>query len=61
MATDVRNRSDEFISYPTNPVAGTITDSADATKAVDALVAGGFDQNDIDVLHGNKRSPASGS
>lgn len=54
MATDVRNRSDEFIPYPTNRVAGTITDSAEASKAVDALCASGFDRNDIDVLHGTK-------
>src|SRR5688500_1181617 len=54
MATDVRNRSDEFIPYPTNRVAGTITDSAEASKAVDALGASGFDRNDIDVLHGTK-------
>ena len=52
MATDVRNRSDEFIPYPTNRVAGTITDSGDASEAVEALVAAGFDRNDIDVLHG---------
>ena len=54
MATDARNRSDEFIPYPTNRVAGTITDSGDASTAVDALVAAGFDRNDIDVLHGAK-------
>lgn len=54
MATDARNRSDEFIPYPTNRVAGTITDSSDASKAVDALVAAGFDRNDIDVLHGTE-------
>ena len=54
MSTDVRNRSDEFIPYPTNRVAGTITDSADASQAVDALVAAGFDRDDIDMLHGNE-------
>jgi hypothetical protein len=43
-----------FIPYPTNRVAGTITDPDKAKKAVEDLVAGGFDRDDIDVLHGKQ-------
>ena len=45
---------DDFIAYPTNRVVGTITDTAAARRAVDALTAGGFDRNAIDVLHGQQ-------
>jgi hypothetical protein len=43
-----------FIAYPTNRVAGTITDAAAAKKAVEDLVAAGFDREVIDVLHGEQ-------
>ena len=43
-----------FIAYPTNRVAGTITDADDAKKAVDDLVAAGFEREAIDVLHGEQ-------
>lgn len=45
---------DHFIAYPTNRVAGTITDSAAARRAVDALTAAGFARETIDVLHGEQ-------
>jgi hypothetical protein len=41
-----------FIAYPTNRVAGTITEADDAKKAVEDLVAAGFDREAIDLLHG---------
>ena len=43
-----------FIAYPTNRVAGTITDADEAKKAVEDLVAAGFDREAIDVLHGEQ-------
>ena len=43
-----------FIAYPTNRVAGTITDTDEAKRAVEDLVAAGFDREDIDVLHGKQ-------
>jgi len=43
-----------FIAYPTNRVAGTITDADSARKAVDDLVVAGFDRDAIDVLHGEQ-------
>jgi hypothetical protein len=43
-----------FIAYPTNRVAGTITDADAARKAVGNLVAAGFDRDAIDVLHGEQ-------
>ena len=43
-----------FIAYPTNRVAGTISDADEAKKAVEDLVAAGFDREDIDVLHGKQ-------
>ena len=43
-----------FIVYPTNRVAGTITDTDEANKAIEDLVAAGFDREDIDVLHGKQ-------
>ena len=35
--------ADDFIAYPTNRVVGTITETAAARRAVDALTAAGFD------------------
>lgn len=43
-----------FIAYPTNRVAGTITDADAAKTAVEDLVAAGFDREAIDVLHGEQ-------
>jgi hypothetical protein len=43
-----------FIAYPTNRVAGTISDADEAKKAVEDLVAAGFDREAIDVLHGEQ-------
>ena len=43
-----------FIAYPTNRVAGTISDRDEAKKAVENLVAAGFDREAIDVLHGEQ-------
>ena len=43
-----------FIPYPTNRVAGTISDAAQASLAVEALVRAGFDRASIDVLHGEQ-------
>jgi uncharacterized protein (TIGR02246 family) len=49
-------RSDRrgFIAYPTNRVAGTISDAGKAREAVDALLRAGFDREEIDVLHGDE-------
>ena len=43
-----------FIACPTNRVAGTIGDRDEATKAVENLVAAGFDREAIDVLRGEQ-------
>lgn len=43
-----------FIPYPTNRVAGTISDATHASRAVDRLVEAGFDRDAIDVLHGEQ-------
>jgi hypothetical protein len=50
MAGDL-HRPDEFIAYPTNRVVGTIADPQHARDAIEALLQGGFAQQDIDVLH----------
>jgi uncharacterized protein (TIGR02246 family) len=42
----------DFIPYPTNRVVGTIADANNAHDAITALLQAGFDQSDIDVLHG---------
>jgi uncharacterized protein (TIGR02246 family) len=52
METNPTERS--FIPYPTNRVVGTIADAEHADNAVKALVEAGFDQQLIDVLHGDK-------
>ena len=44
----------DFISYPTNRVVGTIADGERARAAIEALLAAGVDQADIDVLHGDQ-------
>lgn len=51
METNTPKRAD-FIPYPTNRVVGTVEDAHQARAAVDALLAAGFDREDIDVLRG---------
>lgn len=43
-----------FIAYPTNRVVGTVADADKAREAVAALRKAGFDQEDIEVLHGEE-------
>ena len=45
------NRRD-YIGYPTNRVVGTVGDANNARQAIDALLRAGFDEEDIDILHG---------
>lgn len=49
-----RTAAARFIAYPTNRVAGTITDAEEAKKAVQTLVAAGFEREAVDVLHGEQ-------
>jgi uncharacterized protein (TIGR02246 family) len=42
----------DFIPYPTNRVVGTIADAKDARAAINELLQAGFDQDNIDILHG---------
>lgn len=46
------HRKDDFISYPTDRVVGTIADPDSARRVIEALGDGGFSPGDIDVLHG---------
>ena len=48
LSTDRRS----FIAYPTNRVVGTVGDADNARAAIGALLKAGFDQQDIDILHG---------
>jgi hypothetical protein len=41
----------DFIPYPTNCVAGTVTDVTRARAAVDALLEAGFVRDDIEILY----------
>ena len=43
-----------FIAYPTNRVVGTIADPKHAQAAIEALLQVGFQQKDIDILHGEE-------
>jgi uncharacterized protein len=52
MAPDNGDRIDDFISYPTNRVVGTIDDPQHTRTAIDALLQAGFARDEIDVLHG---------
>ena len=45
------NRRD-YIGYPTNRVVGTVGDANNARQAIDSLLRAGFDEEDIDILHG---------
>ena len=53
MKTASTERQD-FISYPTNRVVGTVGDDGKAKAAIDALLRAGFDREDIDILHDEK-------
>jgi uncharacterized protein (TIGR02246 family) len=44
----------DFISYPTNRVVGTVADAKSAHAAIDALLQAGFERQDIDILHGDE-------
>lgn len=44
----------DFIPYPTNRVVGTIADAKNAHAAINTLLQAGFDQQDIDILHGDE-------
>ncbi len=46
------HRKDDFISYPTDRVVGTIADPDNARRVIEALGDAGFNRGDIDVLHG---------
>jgi uncharacterized protein (TIGR02246 family) len=46
------NRKD-FIRYPTNRVVGTVSDDGRARDAIQALLRAGFEQDQIDILHGD--------
>jgi len=46
-------RSD-FIGHPTNRVVGTVPDAGKAKEAIDALLAAGFERQEIDILHGEE-------
>jgi hypothetical protein len=48
------NKSDEFISYPTNRVVGTIDDAGAAQAVVETLLETGFDTEGIEVLYGEE-------
>ena len=52
--TPESKKHSEFISYPTNRVAGTINDSADAQAAIEELIKAGFNMDEIDVIFGEE-------
>lgn len=43
-----------FIGYPTNRVVGTVGDANKAKAAIDGLLRAGFDEEAIDILHGEE-------
>jgi uncharacterized protein (TIGR02246 family) len=53
MGTDSTERQN-FIPYPTNRVVGTVADAKNAQAAIAALLQGGFESDDIDILHGEE-------
>lgn len=53
MSAASTQRSD-FIPYPTNRVVGTVADAGKAREAIEALLNAGFQQEDIDILHGEE-------
>lgn len=52
--TPESKKHSEFISYPTNKVAGTINDSADAQAGIEELIEAGFNTDEIDVIYGEE-------
>ena len=44
----------DFISYPLNRVAGTITTPHEAKRAIEELLVAGVPSADIDILHGEQ-------
>ena len=44
----------DFVAYPTNRVVGTVTDAGKAREAIGALLKAGFQEADIDLLHGEE-------
>ena len=52
--TPESKKHSEFISYPTNRVAGTINDSADAQAVIEELIEAGFNTDEIDVIYGEE-------
>jgi uncharacterized protein (TIGR02246 family) len=44
----------DFIGYPTNRVVGTVGDAAKAKAAIDGLLLAGFNEQQIDILHGEE-------
>ena len=51
---ETQSQTDDFIPYPTHRVVGTIVDAKEDRSAIEALLAAGLEQDDIDVLHGEK-------
>ena len=51
MERNITDRGD-FIPYPMNRVVGTIADASNAHAAINALLQAGFEEHDIDILHG---------
>ena len=51
MEGNITDRGD-FIPYPMNRVVGTIADASNAHAAINALLQAGFEEHDIDILHG---------
>jgi len=43
-----------FIGYPTNRVVGTVGDASKAKAAIDGLLRAGFNEECIDILHGEE-------
>ena len=52
--TSSQHEPGDFISYPSERVVGTIADAKDARAAIEALLRDGFQESEIDVLHGEK-------
>ena len=49
-----QHKPGDFISYPLNRVAGTIAEPAEARAAIEELLRGGIQTDDIDLLHGEQ-------
>ena len=44
----------DVIAYPTNRVVGSLADAGQARAAIASLLKAGFEQEDIDILHGEE-------